>query len=85
MSNERNGERSGSRLSYNKAYRILKYLREKRLEYFTSADVAKALDFTPCEVGVALRNVPGVKIFSKRRYARKESGHLWIFAEPGWE
>jgi prophage antirepressor-like protein len=71
--------------SYTIAFRILKYLREKRLKYFMAADLAKALDLTPCEVGSCLREVPGVRVYSRRRHARKESGHTWVFEEPGWQ
>jgi hypothetical protein len=71
--------------SYTNEFRILKYLRENKPRLFMAADLAKALDMTPCEVGSALRSVPGVRIFLRRRCARREAGHQWTFEEPGWQ
>jgi len=64
----------------NKA-RIYNHLRRVKPKEFTAADLAKVLDLTTRSVAAFLKDIPGVRIKCRRKYAHTESGNRYTFYE----
>lgn len=62
--------------------RIYKYLKRKKLAEFTAGDIAKPLNLSTNQAGGYLKDIPGVTVLARRRYARLENGTRYTFTDP---
>lgn len=61
--------------------RILSLLKKKNPQDFTAADIAKDLNLTSRMVAGFLKDIPGVEIKDRRKFAHTESGNHYRFVE----
>jgi hypothetical protein len=61
---------------------ILKCIRETqgKKEFYT-ADIVPLLNIDGRKIGVNLAHMPEIRCVRRRRYAHRESGHLWSLKE----